>query len=61
MVVSAFMAMGYNQYKRGHIAVTLFTSQLKETPARSPDQPFHVFHVLLFPRLAGMDLRTAQP
>ena len=33
MVVSAFMAMGYNQYKRGHIAVTLFTSRLKETPA----------------------------
>jgi len=33
MVVSAFMAIGYNQYKRGHIAVTLFTSRLKRTPA----------------------------
>jgi TRAP-type C4-dicarboxylate transport system permease small subunit len=33
MVISAFMAIGYNQYKRGHIAVTLFTSRLKGTPA----------------------------
>jgi TRAP-type transport system small permease protein len=33
MVVSAFMAIGYNQVKRGHIAVTLFTSRLSRTPA----------------------------
>ena len=33
MVVSAFMAIGYNQYQRGHIAVTLFTSRMSGTPA----------------------------
>ena len=33
MVVSTFMALGYNQYKRGHIAVTLFTSRMKKIPA----------------------------
>jgi len=33
MVVSAFMAIGFNQYKRGHIAVTLLTSRMTRTPA----------------------------
>lgn len=33
MVVSAFMAIGYNQYNRGHIAVTLFTSRLADPTA----------------------------
>jgi TRAP-type C4-dicarboxylate transport system permease small subunit len=31
MVVSSFMTIGYNQYKRGHIAVTLFTPRLSKT------------------------------
>lgn len=52
MVISAFLAIGYNQYRRGHISVQLLTSRLTGRTASVFELISHFASFLFFALLA---------